>query len=192
MLNLLAPLLGRMIDRFPNASFGLAMAAWLLSWNTGIFCIDAQGICFWILGGVLVKKEILPECADRIPLPISTGVYFALLLLTMAGNWQIIRQLMILTGVVFWFQVTVLIRSSRIMDALGKLSAFSFGIYLFHEFFLTFARKVAVKLLPLTPVSQFLQYLLIPLAVVLLCIAICGVLKKSLPRLYGLLTGGRG
>lgn len=192
VLNLLAPLLGRMIDRFPNASFGLAMAAWLLSWNTGIFCIDAQGVCFWILGGVLVKKEILPECADRIPLPISTGVYFALLLLTMAGNWQIIRQLMILTGVVFWFQVTVLIRSSRIMDALGKLSAFSFGIYLFHEFFLTFARKVAVKLLPLTPFSQLLQYLLIPLAVVLLCIAICGVLKKSLPRLYGLLTGGRG
>ena len=50
----------------------------------------------------------------------------------------------------------------------------------------------AVKLLPLTPVSQLLQYLLIPAAVIALCIAVCVVLRKSFPRLYGLLTGGRG
>lgn len=193
VLNLLSPVLGRIIDRFPNLCLGLALAAWLLLGGTGIFCLDLQGICFWVLGGVLVKKGVGLEQADRIPLLPLGAAYTAMLLWPiLLGGSRFLTRLMILTGVVFWFRVTALIRSPRQMDMLGKLTTFSFGVYLFHEFLLTFTRKAAVKLLPLTPVSQLLQYLLIPAAVIALCIAVCVVLRKSFPRLYGLLTGGRG
>ena len=44
VLNLLSPVLGWIIDRFPNLCLGLALAAWLLLGGTGIFCLDLQGI----------------------------------------------------------------------------------------------------------------------------------------------------
>ena len=194
VLNVLASVLGHLIDRFPNICLTAAVAAWLFIPQTGIFFMDTQSICFWVLGGVLVKKGICLEEGDRLPMALWVLVYAAMVLLvmTVGRSSRSLARLTFLVGVFFWFRVTALVHSPRWMDALGKLSAFSFGIYLFHEFFLTFARKVAVKLLPLTPVSQLLQYLLIPLAVIALCIAVCAGLKKWFPRLYSLLTGGRG
>lgn len=194
VLNVLASVLGYLIDRFPNACLTAAVAAWLFLPETGIFFMDIQSICFWALGGVLVKKGICLEEGDRIPTAVWLLAYafLVLLVMTVGRPYRWLARLTFLTGVFFWFRVTALVRSSRWMDVLGKLSTFSFGIYLFHEFFLTFAQKVAVKLLPLTPVSRLLQYILIPVAVIALCIALCGFLKKRFPRLYGLLTGGRG
>lgn len=194
VLNVLASVLGHLIDRFPRICLTAAVAAWLFIPETGIFFMDIESICFWVLGGVLVKKGIPMDNGDRIPMGLWVLVYafLVLLVMTVGRPHRWLARLTFLTGVFFWFRVTALVRSPRWMDALGKLSAFSFGIYLFHEFFLTIAQKVAVKLLPLTPVSQLLQYLLIPAAVIALCIALCAFLKKCLPRLYGLLTGGRG
>lgn len=194
VLNALASLLGYLIDHFPNICLTAAVAAWLFVPETGIFFMDIESICFWVLGGVLVKKGISLEEGDRIPMALWVLAYafLVLLVMTVGRPYRWLARLTFVTGVFFWFRVTALVHSPRWMDVLGKLSAFSFGIYLFHEFLLTFIRKAAVKLLPLTPVSQLLQYLLIPAAVVVLCIAICMVLKKWFPRLYGLLTGGRG
>ena len=141
-----------------------------------------------------MKKGISLEEGDRLPVALWVLVYasMVLLVMTVGRPYRWLARLTFVTGVFFWFRVTALLRSPHWMDVLGKLSAFSFGIYLFHEFLLTFDQKAAMKLLPLPPVSKLLQYLLIPAVVVVLCIAICMVLKKWFPRLYGLLTGGRG
>lgn len=48
---------------------------------------------------------------------------------------------------------------------------YSFCIYLFHEMSLTVLKKLGMVLLPLTPVFQLIEYLLIPVIIIACCIS---------------------
>ena len=72
-----------------------------------------------------------------------------------------------------------------------KLAPYVFPIYLFHEFNLTFFRKLLSAILPNTVLFVVLEYFLCPLIIIVYCIMLSIVLNKISPKLYKIITGGR-
>ncbi|MEM1326321.1 MAG: acyltransferase [Bacteroidota bacterium] len=68
---------------------------------------------------------------------------------------------------------------------------FAFFLYLAHEPLLTIFKKLLLKVLGNGSLGQLLTYFAAPTLVIVLCIAIGMLLKRSVPKVYGILTGGR-
>lgn len=66
-----------------------------------------------------------------------------------------------------------------------------FFVYVTHELTLSSLRKVLHKVLPTSALCLLLQYIFLPIIVIVGCIIIGAILKKLFPRLYGLVTGMR-
>ena len=94
-------------------------------------------------------------------------------------------------GVFSFISVTYKIKNLKFKNIILKLSPYVFPIYLFHEFNLTFFRKLLGAILPNTTFYVVLEYILCPLIIIVYCIMLSIVLNKISPKLYKIITGGR-
>ena len=102
-----------------------------------------------------------------------------------------VHKLMMMTGVLFWYDVVMMITAKGVPAKILYIASFSYGIFLLHEMGLSFTKKIVTRLLPATAVSALLQYLLIPFLITGICLTICIMMKRFVPQLYALLTGNR-
>jgi membrane-bound acyltransferase YfiQ involved in biofilm formation len=72
------------------------------------------------------------------------------------------------------------------------LSAFSFMIYALHAPLVAYLIDPAIAVLQPMPSARLFAFILLPLAVIALCVATGAALRRVTPGFYGLLTGGRG
>jgi len=72
------------------------------------------------------------------------------------------------------------------------LSSFSFIIYALHAPLVTVAIDPFYQWLDFMPGYQLLTFILLPTAIVISAILLGVLLRKLAPRLYSVLTGGRG
>ena len=72
------------------------------------------------------------------------------------------------------------------------LSAFSFMIYALHAPLVAYLIDPTIAALQPMPAARLLAFILLPLAIIALCVATGAALRRVTPRFYGLLTGGRG
>jgi membrane-bound acyltransferase YfiQ involved in biofilm formation len=72
------------------------------------------------------------------------------------------------------------------------LSAFSFMIFALHAPLVAYLIDPTIEALQPVPAARLLAFILLPLAVIALCVAAGAVLRRATPGFYGLLTGGRG
>ena len=72
------------------------------------------------------------------------------------------------------------------------LSAFSFMIYVVHAPLVAYATEAVFGMVNHFPNYRMLTYIFLPLAVIALSVSLGALLRKFLPGVYGLLTGGRG
>lgn len=196
VLNLLSKILWKLIDKAPNVMLAAALILWLTVESTGIFFLDIQGLCFWSLGGILVRKNIQLQRIDKTSLLLLTVGYLLLGIVDMATKELqisiLLHRAFLIFGVVYWFAFTKLLTGEKIKPSVLRLSKYSFSVFLFHEFTVTIVRKLAAKVFPISALSQLLQYICLPLLVVGLCILASICLKKWLPKIHCLLIGGRG
>ncbi len=93
-----------------------------------------------------------------------------------------------LTAICFWFACDVIRLGSFNVKAYEKDSFF---IYAIHWFALSIFNIIVNRLIPITPLSRTVIYLLGPIIIVV-CILITSIcLKKWLPRIYRIISGGR-
>ena len=80
----------------------------------------------------------------------------------------------------------------RLTQALLALGSASFFVYAAHEPLLMVLRMLAYSNIPLdAPYTVLAIYLLLPALVIAFLVLCHGVLKRTCPRLLGLITGGR-
>lgn len=72
-----------------------------------------------------------------------------------------------------------------------EIVSFSFFIYLFHEPTFNILKKLTISIFGAGEISLIIFYLLNPWIMIAVAIGIGIVLKKSTPKVYNLLTGGR-
>ena len=189
ILNGFSVLFRKIIQTVPKLAGTCLLAVWLLQPENYM----TQAVCFWGFGCFVAERKISLETADRIPKWLLALLYAGLIaadtVTRTAAFHHYIHNLSILVGLVFWFVCATDVPSEKLEQVLLKLSGYSFIIYLFHELPLTMLKKICAKVLPLTPVFQFLSYVGIPLVILGCCVVLGYVLKRYFPKLNQLLTG---
>ncbi len=74
---------------------------------------------------------------------------------------------------------------------LKLITNYSFFIFLFHEPVFNIVKKISLLLYGVSECSLIINYFINPLIMVFLSIGVAAMLKNSIPRVYGIMVGGR-
>ncbi|MFT7156140.1 MAG: surface polysaccharide O-acyltransferase-like enzyme [Parvicella sp.] len=174
---------------------------WFFNWNPYIF--ELQSLLFFMIGAYFAINKIKPESIHLSKTKsISLWAFWILTLFlktflihSQYENYLlivIIHKFCIALGiVVVWLLYDQFSINKPLWIRFKIFSQFSFFLYLSHEPILTILRKSGYTLLGKSEMASLILYLLLPVLVVVFCIAFGFVLKKGLPRFYLTITGGR-
>ncbi|TGD81761.1 acyltransferase family protein [Hymenobacter wooponensis] len=198
--NLAYPWLRKAVERGPKIYFPIVALLWMFEISFPPI-IEGTGLLFFALGVWLHKREI-----DVLTPPqwFKTGGFALLWLVLLTGKtWLafhtehppfipmlVLHKTAEVLGMgVMWFGADRLVRAAMRQPWFVWLTGFSFMIYALHVPLVNYATEAALR----TWSSQQLGVFgLLPLAIVLLAVVLGAVLRRAAPRVYGLLTGGRG
>lgn len=107
-----------------------------------------------------------------------------------------INKIVTTIGVFCFISVVYNMKNTNLKNTVLKLTPYIFPIYLFHEFNLSFFRKLLSAILPNTTFFIVLEYifcslLIIIYYIVLYCIVLFIILNKISTKLFRIITGGR-
>ncbi|MBX9785585.1 MAG: acyltransferase [Chitinophagaceae bacterium] len=203
--NLLYPLLKKAVLKIPKIWFPVCIFLWLTMF--GLHFIEGEGLLFFSLGIWLAKRNkdvivapgwlnlkwIVPvfllACTSK-----SIIAFYALPNNIYAGiSLLLLHKITVFTGFVsVWFGCDALVKWCMSRKWFLWISAFSFMIYALHVPLINYTHQLILPHIQSIPFYRLLDYVFLPLLIVLLCIAVGALLRKLLPNVYGVLTGGRG
>lgn len=176
----------------------------MLPINFGFF--EPEGLLFFTLGVWLQKNNVNLETPPRFVQPALWGVAWVLLATakTLTAFYAepaapvfisllVLHRLCEVLGlVVAWFGMDALVRVCMAQRWVQWSSAFSFMIYALHVPMVNYLLHPAFQMWSGFPMYRLQLYFLLPLAIIAFCIGVGAVLRRFVPPIYGILTGGRG
>lgn len=195
VLNILAVVLKGLIDRFPRLVLVVLVIITALDIKQ-LWFLSAQGMIFFCLGYYFTQSSLSISVVDKLPAVPLAGLYLLSViadsLLRGTAIQHFVRAASIILGCLFFTRITTYICCTKWKRRLLLLSNYTVSIFLFHEMFLTFLKKLAAVVLPTTISFQIVEYFGISAISIVWCIALDSILKRWFPRLHRVLTGGRG
>jgi fucose 4-O-acetylase-like acetyltransferase len=186
--------------------FSLAVLLWLATF--GLVLVEGEGLLFFSLGVWIQKTDFSIESPKPWLYPI--GWFIAFVGMAVLKTWLAFRgqSLMgngvyplltllhkgtVISGLIAcWYGGDAIVRWCMARPWFVWLSAFSFMIYAMHAPLVAYLIDPVISALQPMPAARLLAFILLPLAVIGLCVATGAALRRITPRFYGLLTGGRG
>ena len=151
-----------------------------------------EAISWNLLGACIVRLELRLEKLDKISLMLSTMMYVIFTVLTLYTQLQFLDRAYLIIGVLYWLRMSQWICSnSKIYLGVTKLTPWIFVIYAFHEPTMSALKKLCYKIFPMTPEYLLMEYILIPMAMILGCTIFGYIFRRLMPKLYGIATGER-
>ncbi len=168
--------------------FSVAVLFWL--GTVGLVFVEGEGLLFFALG-VWIQKAGFPIESPR-PWLNPTG-WFPLMGDSVYPLIAVLHKGTVISGLIAcWYGGDDIVRWCMARPWFVWLSAFSFMIYALHAPLVAYLIDPAIAALQPMPAARLLAFILLPLAVIALCVATGAALRRITPGLYGLLTGGRG
>jgi fucose 4-O-acetylase-like acetyltransferase len=205
MYNLLYPLLLKGVTKMPKVLFIVFGILWLATF--GFIVIEGEGLFFFTLGVWLCKQQKNIEAAPRwLNLTLFTFLFITACAIKTwlafkapgLGNFiylvlAILHKLVIGLGlIVVWFGCDGIVRFLMDRKWFIRISAFSFIIYALHVPLVTYLIDPFFNLINGFPYYRFVTFILLPILLIAFCITIGWLLRRTLPKVYSVLTGGRG
>ncbi len=186
--------------------FSLATLMWL--GTMGFVFIEGEGILFFSLGVWMQKRGFNIDRPNKALEPLWWGIAF----LTLAAGKTILafqgqslpgqavipilillHKGVVLSGLIFaWYGCNRLVTWCMDRKWFVWIAAFSFMIYAVHAPLVAYATEAVFPLVNHLPFYRIMTYLLLPLMVIAFAVGTGALLRRIVPRFYGLLTGGRG
>jgi hypothetical protein len=202
--NIMYPLLRWLVIKIPRVWFIIISLLWLAMAN--VYFLEAEGLLFFTLGIWLCKKEkpidVLPRWLNlRLTWAVFIGLALLKTWLAFALPFQfysgiillILHKTVVFTGLLaFWYGADALVKYCMGKPWFNWSSGFSFMIYALHVPLLCYAMAAATRYTAGFAYHRMLNYIVVPLLIILFCIAVGALLRKTLPSVYRLLTGNRG
>ena len=204
--NIIYPGLRWCVERIPKIYFPFVALLWLGTF--GLFFVEGEGLLFFSLGILLQKKNFDLEHPPKWLSPVIWG--FVFVSLAAVKTWlafkgfaimgervysllALLHKVVVFSGLVsVWYGCDALVNWCMQRKWFVWLSAFSFFIYAFHVPLVTYAIDVVFSFTHQWPHYRLLTFVLLPLTIIGLSILVGAVIRKLLPKLYAVLTGGRG
>jgi hypothetical protein len=170
--------------------FFFSMGVWIQKNN---FSIEVQpkwfslGLCLITFLGLSVIKTFM--AFELEPFDFRTAGVFnsTAIILTLLHQFSIIAGIMAM-----WFGADRIIHKVMNRDWFHRVSGFSFFIFGMHVPLLPYVMTWAMLTFSFLPFHRFTLYLLVPFLVLIICIGTAGTVRRLLPKLYLVVTGGRG
>ena len=194
ILNIIAIVLKRIIEKLPKIFFIILTILWLF--NIEILIIEIQSLFFFSLGYYIVKYNIRINLnnINKMKFKLSTILYFVCsfsiaFLEILYGQLPIIHNLFIIGSMLYLYLLAtklIFLTENRIGKTLMK---YSFFIYLYHEWTLLFVRKILDKVFGNQFIINFFKCLAIPIIIVAICMILANICEKISYKSYKLITG---
>ncbi len=164
--------------------------------NIPIFLIDRSSSLFFFLIGYYFAKYKLSffEIADKIKIWEYFILYFFYCLFEFcfqgSYNFEFIGTLI---SCLFFLKVSYyFIRVPKLYSILEFLAQYSFFIYAVHMPFIgTVINKITQRIIPLHGIFCLIQFILASFLTLLIAMIIAFLIRKIIPKLFSLLSGGR-
>lgn len=165
--------------------------------------VDLHISPFFLLGGCIAMHSSLEEVNQKLwggYVCLAAIVYLGYSVADIFGVPESIWQqylflLANLCGVIVIWKGYDSIMTKKVggflIDKVTPLLGYSFFIYLFHEPAFNIIKKLGLKVLGVHEWSLILLYLINPLIMCAMAIAVAKVLQRLLPKTYSILVGGR-
>lgn len=191
LLNLLASILRILAEKCPVLLMTASAAVYFCKIPIPLLK-DSGCIFFWVIGLMLVKYGFDLTKTDRMrTLEMKAAWCLTAVLYYIFYNNTAVRLCYILTA--FFCILHLCGRFSLALSAkwIGIGVRQTFIIYAFHEFYEAMLKKVIMSALPQTGAIQLLEYLLLPLFIIIVCIAAGELIFHVAPGFFVFLNGGR-
>jgi len=157
--------------------------------------VKVWGLFFFVLGGyfALFRQNVeIPQwlTITATILYVGNAVMVAILPDLIKG----ISVLFMLCGVIaIWggYDMIVKNENAKVTSFLAKLGTYSFFVYCFHEPVLNIIKKVGLKVAGCNDASLIVLYLACPIVMYCVAVLVAVLLKRYVPKVYAVLTGGR-
>jgi len=186
--------------------FSFTILMWLATINLGL--IEGEGLLFFSLGIWMQKTGFNIEHPSRGLKPAVWGIVFisfALIKTLIALKGQaylenamfpvltLMHKTVVLSGLIAcWYGLDPLAAWCMERPWFTWLSSFAFMIYAMHAPLVAYLINPALTLLSPLQAPALLAYILLPLTILVFCIGSGVIIRSLAPRIYGMLTGGRG
>lgn len=175
-------------------------ALWVLgspatNWN------DWKGLAFFTVGAVLAlelrrgSRVTPPAWLGRSLLPVwaTCCVLFTALLRDESAPWAhaLHKALMCLGVAAIWFGYETYLEPFKDRRLVVALIPFSFMIFVVQEPLLTMLQRLGLHALGTSGTDMLAVFLIAPLVTLAIVVGAAALLRRSVPRTYAWLTGGR-
>jgi fucose 4-O-acetylase-like acetyltransferase len=145
------------------------------------------GLCLIIFIGLNVIKTFMAFELGPSDFRTATAPTVTAIVLTLLYQFSIIAGILAM-----WFGADRIIQKIVKQEWFHKVSGFSFFIFGMHVPLLPYVMTWAMLTFNFLPMHRLLLYLIIPLLVLTFCIWTAGLIRRFMPKVYLVLTGGRG
>jgi fucose 4-O-acetylase-like acetyltransferase len=204
--NLVYPALRWCVLKHSFVFFFIVILFWLSDISFILF--EGEGLLFFSLGIWLQKRNFNIREPNKWLRPLPWAIIFVILnaiktilafkAFNVLGNAVFPLLLLLYKIVVFsgltaaWFGSNSLVRWCMKKHWFVWLSSFSFVIYVLHAPLVAYAINAIFPIVQHVFEYRLLTYLFLPLGLLIFCIATGKLIRSISPRLYALITGGRG
>jgi surface polysaccharide O-acyltransferase-like enzyme len=201
VLIIFSPILYWLIKYLKFYIISIFLITWFFQLNYLIF--SNESLLFFVLGAYISIKKINIQTTKV----KKQNVFFSMIWISLIiikttlvyinfDNELIIRILhksSILIGIIsIWLIYDMIFKKADLTKTLYyQIFKYSFFLYAFHEPVLTIFKKAFYKILGQSELSSFLIYISAPMITIFVSILIGFVLRKTMPKYYYLMTGGR-
>lgn len=188
LITLCFPIINKVSNKFPKQLLVVSVVLLLVPVDFPL----KQALLWFCLGACIVKLNIHITLLDGVAMWKFSLIYIFCALVTLMTDSGIIDVLFIFSGIIYWIRVSKSIFDChRIRTFFLQLSKWTFMIYVAHELTLTSLKKICLRLLPTEPIWLLIEYIFIPVVVIIGCSIVSAVLKRIAPKIYSILTGAR-
>lgn len=172
---------------FNHCNRWIIVVALLALWLSTVNNQARQSICFFCLGGLAGYYKPKFECKK----PIMFATLFSILglLISLSSTNKYVNRiatLFFIIAILMWLSLCTYTHRT-----LNKLMPYSFAIYVMHGKLISVLQIVLVKLIPQNSYVIILEYLIVPLFVIALCIFGTILLRHVAPAFFSIAMGNR-
>lgn len=195
VLVFLSPIIYWMVKKFNYWCVAVLGVLWIFNWWYHISGLSITGLFFFSLGAFFsIHKKNFIAALKRYALywTVSYLVLIIPVLYMHEVGWNPLRRITIIVGIVSTLSITARMLDNGRWSVSKKLSESSFFIFACHMLVLLFVRRFVCLILPLNSDSNLvLCYFLTVILTTLAGFVGYKMMKKCLPRITALMTGGR-
>jgi fucose 4-O-acetylase-like acetyltransferase len=192
ILNLLFVIIKKTVDLCPGGTLALFFILWIGGIN--IYVVNTIALFFFTLGYYIVKYHINYKHLDNLKTLDMAVMYMTTIIISLFFKEKItiISAVNTITGIIFFIKISyIFAQEIKTYKILAWLEKYGFWVYATHGIVIAAMIKISIKMMPMNGGWLLVNYFGVTLLCIIVTLGIGILFKKTFPKIFSILTGGR-